>query len=305
MKRWLTAAAVAVLLLTALGYLGEHAWVAELASSLRVQWLVLAVVVGGLAAIGRAWLALGLAVATVAANVTVLAPFHRGGDPAPTDPRRLVVAHVNLQHRDLDDDGLRKVLRERRPDLVFVLEPEIGWAAGRTTFAGYRVVTDGSPKVSAVALARVAPRHAGRPLVDGLPGGALALETTFAGSPLWILAFHAQAPVTPHLLGKRDRSLRVGARLAASHSGQRLVLGDFNTTPWSYALERFADGSGLLDSTEGHGIQSSWPWFLGPFGVAIDQLFHSPDLVVVERETGPGLGSTHRSLWVTLAPAPD
>lgn len=297
---WFVVVAGAIAFLTALGFLAAHAWIAEIAASLRLQLAVAGVVAAVGCLLVRARLAVLLALVGVVVNVVVIAP-HLRGEPGPlTGPDRFVVAHVNLQHRTLDEAVLRTALRERKPDLLFILEPQIRWSVGRPSFAGYRVVTDGSPKVSALVLARVAPRRAGRPLVNGLPGGALAVETTFAGAPLWALVMHGQAPVTPHLLFKRDRSLRAAASLARRHDGPRIVLGDFNATPWSYALERFERESGLVSSAAAARLQPSWPWFLGPLGLAIDQHFHSRDLVVADRSLGPTFGSTHRSLWVEL-----
>lgn len=287
--------------LTALGFLASNLWVAELASSVRFQLTAVALVGMVVGALRGNPVATVLAFAAIIGNVVVVGPHLRGEAGVPSTTDRLRIGHVNLQERDLDEGALRVALRARMPDVFFVLEPPAGWAKTHRTFAGYRVVTDGSPKVSALALVRSDVR-AGRPRVDGLPGGALAVETMFAGVPTWILALHAHSPLTPRFLGKRDRALDAAARLAASRNGRRIVLGDFNAVPWSPVVARFVRESGLASSATASGLQASWPWFLWRLGVAIDQLFHSHDLVVAERSLGPSLGSTHRSLWIELAP---
>jgi endonuclease/exonuclease/phosphatase (EEP) superfamily protein YafD len=289
-----------VLSLSVLAWLGSRFWPAELASSLRPQLLGLAVVVLVIGLVVRSPVAAILATVAIAANVVVIGPLYRGGDSRATGSERLVVAHINLQRRALDQAELEQALRERKPDLVFLLDPPKDWVARQRTFAGYGVFGDGSPKVGAVVLARGAPVRVGRPLVDGLPGATLVVETTLASSTVWILGVHAQSPVTPHRLAKRDRTLRVVGRLAARHTGARIVLGDLNSTPWSSALNQLEDAAGLENSMDGRGLQASWPALLGPFGVPIDQFLSSKELVVLGRETGPTFGSTHRSLWVRV-----
>ena len=43
---------------------------------------------------------------------------------------------------------------------------------------------------------------------------------------------------------------------------------------------------------------------LGPLGIPIDHLLHSAELQIVDRRTGPDVGSDHRGLVVDIAPVP-
>jgi endonuclease/exonuclease/phosphatase (EEP) superfamily protein YafD len=285
------------------GWFGDRFWIAELASSVRVQLLVVAIAATVFSLAVRAPVGAFLAAVAVAVNVVVLSPLFGSVDTEPVGRERLVIAHVNLQRRALDENELRRALEERGPDLLFLLDPPKEWVRTHKAFAGYRIFGDGSPKVAAVVFAIDEPSRVGRPLVEGLPGAALVVERSFAGSPVWILGLHAQAPVTPHKLRKRDRTLRVAGLLAARHTGARIVLGDLNATPWSDALKHLERVAGLENSMEGRGVQASWPALFGPLGVPIDHFLSSGELVVIKRETGPTLGSTHRSVWVTVGRA--
>ncbi len=81
-----------------------------------------------------------------------------------------------------------------------------------------------------------------------------------------------------------------------------MVLGDLNAVPWSAALHDVEHDARLSSSSDGFGLQASWPASLGFFGVPIDQLLYSRDLTVTDRRTRAGFGpSSHRSVWVTLA----
>ncbi len=301
MRRLSLGLALVILVLSLAGWLGDRFWVGELSSSIRPQLLIAAILVGVVALVLRAGVGAVLIAIAIAANVFVLASLYGGTDTRPVGLDRLVIAHVNMQHRGLDQAELAQVLNERKPDLLFLLDPPREWVRKHRAFSGYGVFGDGSPKVAAVVLAVQRPSLVGRPFVEGLPGSALVVETTIENQPLWILGLHTQSPMTPHKLWKRNRTLRIAGLLAAQPAGARIVLGDLNATPWSDALKQLERVAGLKNSMEGRGVQSSWPALLGPFGVAIDQFLASDEIVVLKRQTGPTFGSTHRSVWVTVA----
>lgn len=80
-----------------------------------------------------------------------------------------------------------------------------------------------------------------------------------------------------------------------------LIIGDLNSTPWSPRFETLTRNGGLVNSQNGFGVQASWPSGIGFFGIPIDHALHGEELTTVERSLGPGYGSAHRSLYITVA----
>ena len=66
-----------------------------------------------------------------------------------------------------------------------------------------------------------------------------------------------------------------------------LVLGDLNATPWSSVLQSLEGSADLRNSAYGYGVQATWPSRAWRLGIPIDQLLHSRDLTVTDRNTGP------------------
>jgi endonuclease/exonuclease/phosphatase (EEP) superfamily protein YafD len=83
--------------------------------------------------------------------------------------------------------------------------------------------------------------------------------------------------------------------------GPVVVLGDLNTVPWSAALHGLERDAHLSSSSDGFGLQASWPSLAGFVGLPIDQLLTSRDLTATRRQTRGGFSSSHRSVWVELA----
>lgn len=115
--------------------------------------------------------------------------------------------------------------------------------------------------------------------------------------------------VTTHL----DWPMRARARLQEPDlntvfrhlpKARTLLLGDFNSTPWSQALWRLDRNLGLIRRDRAVATFPAEilgrPWPL-PF-LPIDHIYAGPGWATVKVERGPWLGSDHYPLIVTLAP---
>jgi len=131
----------------------------------------------------------------------------------------------------------------------------------------------------------------------------VAFEVLADGRRIDLLAVHPPSPTTADRADRRDRVLRAAGAWAAGRDAPAVVIGDFNATPWSHAVRAMRMRSGLHDSLTGRGLQPTWPSGGGPLMIPIDHAHHSDGLVVVERSTGPPLGSAHRPLLVEFARA--
>jgi endonuclease/exonuclease/phosphatase (EEP) superfamily protein YafD len=257
-----------------------------------------------LGVVARSGTTVAVALVAIVVNAAALVPVYAVGQAAPTPGERLRVAHINMQGRDGDLGALERTLRERRPDVLVVLEPSVQWRIELPDrrVGSYRVYSDvdstGVLVFAAVPLTRLR-----QPKAPGLPSTALVFDVHLAGEPVRILALHALSPLTPGRMSERDAALAAAGRWASSHAGPEVIMGDFNATPWSGAVGRLESAGHLRNSADGRGIQATWPALAGPFGLPIDELLYSPELTTTERDTGPTFGSTHRSLWVTVARA--
>lgn len=81
-----------------------------------------------------------------------------------------------------------------------------------------------------------------------------------------------------------------------------VVIGDFNTTPWSGRFRKFLKDSNLRNSLRGFGLQPTWHAALpSPLMIAIDHCLHSKSITTINRATGSNIGSDHLPLFVELA----
>ena len=127
------------------------------------------------------------------------------------------------------------------------------------------------------------------------------------GRPVQVFGIHPNTLQNPYEWANRNNALELSAQWVAQirrHNVEKsggtkdtaLVLGDWNTPPWSPYFHAFLSISGLKGAD---GVL--WPpvtrVLAAPFGVrigsSIDHVAVSPDVRVEGCETGPDLGSDH------------
>ena len=133
------------------------------------------------------------------------------------------------------------------------------------------------------------------------PGEAVAVEVTLGSERIVVLGVHPPSPTNGSRATHRDRILTDAGDWIASMDVPVLVVGDFNATPWSHSVGTLRLRGRLIDTLDGAGLQPTWPSGWGPAMIAIDNAFHTTDMVTVARSTGPALGSAHLPLLVTVA----
>jgi endonuclease/exonuclease/phosphatase (EEP) superfamily protein YafD len=301
----LTVVTVGLLLLSIVGFLGAQWWVFDLVANLRVHLTLLLTVVALPALITRRWWVSAAALAGATINLALVAPLLFGSpEPPPTTGEHLDVTFFNTKTR-ADEDAVIAHLASRDDDIVVLTATTPSWF-GRLeasplplhVVAGSRLV----PGLEIIVLTRdpeaeVTVHELSSEARDALVEVKIELD----GNPIHVLGTHPVSPLTPLRAQRRDLALEwIG--LWPEHRGAPVVVvGDLNASPWSAPFRTMLARSGLTDSLGRHGIQPSWPASLGPLGIPIDHVLHSPELTAVERELGPSFGSDHRMVHARIA----
>ena len=123
-----------------------------------------------------------------------------------------------------------------------------------------------------------------------------------AKGPFTVMGVHYTWPVPA---GPQQAQSRKVVKLASGFDRKSMILaGDFNSTPWSFTLKRQDKALGLRRWTR---AMASWP--AGKFSrvmaapapfLPIDHVYAGEQWRAVNVERGPGLGSDHRPIVVTL-----
>lgn len=238
---------------------------------------------------------------TLIARVEVLpalAPFD--------EPRCISVLSSNVLMSNRDVDSLARMIRERDPDIVLLLETNTWWEEQM------HWLRDTHPHGMDCALDNRYGMHlySRLPLHDpcceflvqeGVPSMHAEVELR-SGHRIRLRCLHP-APPTPTenaTSRERDGELLVVARAIAEDHCSVIATGDFNDVAWSPTTGVFRRVSRLLDPRIGRGQFNTFPAHFPLLRFPLDHVFHSNDFTLVGLEVLPRYGSDHLPIWYKL-----
>ncbi len=275
----------------------------ELFSHFRLQYLAVAT----LLTIAFLWLRwagyVALGVATVALNAWYVVPWYLPVERPPAADTDLRVLHANVLVSNQDSSRFLDLVAERSPDVIVIQELPGAWS---TTLQGlkadypHQVVEERADPFGIALLSRYPVRssaiNAAAPL--NLPE---IVATIGAPDGDWqVLSAHPMTPVSAAGFANRNLQLHGLGELASRSPLPLVIVGDLNTSMWGHHYRKFVDAAHLRNAREGFGVRPTWPIFLPVGLIPIDHVLVSGDVAVTTFETGPGIGSDHLPVFVTL-----
>jgi endonuclease/exonuclease/phosphatase (EEP) superfamily protein YafD len=294
LSRPLAFATGVVCLASLLACAGRWSWACELLVNFRTQFALLLALASALAILLRCWGIAGVAILGAALNAwQISGAYLDPATPRAADERtvRLVEFNVNVGNRDLA--GIARYLESLDPDVVVLEE-----------------MTTPSTEALTPLLPRLTHRHAAIeedvrgvvvfsrwPLLEprwlsheGQLFGVRA-EVDLGDRRLRLFGVHLNWPVMPRPARGRNAQLQVLGRELSECRGACVVVGDFNTTPWSSHYRDLLNTSGFRDCTAGLGLKPTWPSALPALlRIRIDHCLASAGVSVAGVADRPGRG---------------
>lgn len=299
----LQAGAAVAMVCTLVAFLGRFHWIVDLTVHFRTQY-----------ALGCLGLSLFLfafrhpkwATATAVAafvNFIVISPLfvHPHKEDEPYSGYSLLLSNVNT--RLGKPERVLEATKKEHPDLIVLLEVDAKWLQILSPLEEDYPYSKQVPMPNNFGLAVYSRFPLDNievfSLIDQrVPSIQVSVQLP-ESDPLTLIATHPVPPMTAQSQQHRNRHLLALADRIPSE-GPVLLAGDLNTTPWSPVFRDLVQRSGLQDSTKGYGIQATWPKPNLLFGIPIDHVLYSEELVVLDRRIGPDVGSDHATLMVHI-----
>lgn len=281
----------------------------ELFSHFQVQYcLLLWMVWGGLCLLRRKGLSLiGLflcAVLTVPLLSWYAPPAFLGAPPRAD--LRVFVANLNVQNHRYADVVAQ--IQAEQPDVVVVMEVDENWVQQLNTLGDRFPYSFGQPNpynLGLMVYSRYPLQNSAIQEFGTAKNVSVVADLILQGQTVSLVATHPLPPARRSYFHARNRQLDRVAQYVKTLTTPAIVVGDFNTTPWSPYYKRFQRQAQLRDARRGFGILPTWtptgygrvPRGLAPlFALPIDHCLLSPSLKVTNLRIGADTGSDHRPL---------
>lgn len=274
-------------------------WVSDLTLHFPAQAAIWGLLTALLAACGgRKHLACG-SLLIVTWHLAFIAPLYWGrhtvSQPATSQPFKVMAFNI-YAHNDRYAD-VAALLKRERPDVLCIEELTTAWDREIRHHFPYRfaIPNDGSFGGGI---------YSQHPLTDPvtipLSAGNISVQATvnLPSGPVRVVVVHAFPAVSALATELRNEQIQSLIAHLQSLEGPVIVLGDFNSSVWSWPLSSLTRQTGLFDSSRGFGLQTTWPAHNLCLRVPIDHVFVSSELEVVNRCIGPFSGSDHAPVIV-------
>jgi endonuclease/exonuclease/phosphatase (EEP) superfamily protein YafD len=252
----------------------------------------------------RWWALAGAGLVTVLVHLWLLWPYAiapAGPSPAP-GARSVRVASFNVHTDNRRFDEVLAALRALDADVVALLEVDGRWTQQlRALEATYphsirriRLDNFGICLLSKWPLRRAEAWYQGE-----IP--ALDATLDIAGRDLRLLALHPPPPLAEASRRERDAILARAAALVGKHADPAaVVVGDFNTTPFTAAFRDLCTRGSLRDAAWGHGYGATWMDHLGLLAMKLDYICVGPAIAVADFTVHGRFGSDHNLISADL-----
>ena len=299
-----SAAGLVVILSSALGFLGPFWWFFDLFSHFRVQYaLSLLLLFPVLASTGR-WTWAGVLLAFAVLNIGTVAPFYAGVSSAQASPPGYRALLLNVSAQNDHHAAVRDLITRLDPDLVALVETTRAWLDALEPLHDTYPYRVSQPREghNGIALFSRFPLSDQEVIAIARPDNpTIKAQVRLRDRALTVIATHPLSPIGAGQSRTRNRQLAALPRLSGHGATPVLLLGDLNVSPWSSHFRRLLRDSGLRDSSAGRGLYPTWPVHLPMFLIPIDHILHSTDLMILDKRTGPSVGSDHYPVLVDFA----
>lgn len=217
--------------------------------------------------------------------------------------RQLSLLNANVLLTNRDYGKLLRMVEQRAPDVLLLLEPGEEWAKAveplRARFP-YRLSEPLENTYGLILLSRLPMEgRIGHLLQPGIPSADVGL-TLPGGERVALHAVHPEPPLPGDDSGERDAELVMVGRRVRDEGRAAIVMGDLNDVGWSRTSRLFRKVAGMADPRVGRGFyptyNANYPLLRWP----LDHLFVSPHFDLMQIDLLPDIGSDHLPIFFRL-----
>ena len=217
--------------------------------------------------------------------------------------RQVSLLNANVLLTNSRYDRLLRLVEQRQPDVLLLLEVDKGWEQALRSLAGrypYKLAEPVPNTYGMILLSRLPMEGSIRHLLQaGVPSAHVRLRLRDGQ----IVSFHGLHPEPPWPgddSGERDAELVKVGREVRDDGRAAIVMGDLNDVAWSRTSRLFKTVAGMNDPRVGRGFyptfNANYPLLRWP----LDHLFISPHFELIQIDVLPDIGSDHFPIYFRL-----
>jgi len=290
---------------TILGFLGGLWWLLDLFVHFRVQYFLGLTAAGLILLVPRRYVESAIFGVCAVVNACVVAPLYFAGAPQPaavSPPYRAMLVNVNTEFGK--PEKVARVIEEYDPDVLVLEEVTEAWLLKLEAALKRYAFSKAMPRTDNFGIAVYSKLPFLRSEIRRLGDADVPLVIAEVGSPrgpFTVVAAHFLPPAGGEYTRWRNDQLAQLPAMVKEARSPVLLLGDLNATPWCSEFKSLLAESGMRDSSQGRGVQATWPAWNPLLLIPIDHCLHAAGIWIAKKEIGPNVGSDHYPVVVAFA----
>lgn len=290
-----------VALATLAGLTGYRNWFCDLLNNFRVQYVLILLTISSISLIVWRPKLFAISMILLIVNGWPVINYFIGPASDIVDGEKLTVMTFNVKSANTNYQRAIDWILENDPDIVAILEVNDEWARHLETLKSEYPHHRVEPRANNFGMAlfsrlNLASIETFPP--ENQPSIKATVETD--SGEFELVATHPIPPMNSTRFQKRNELL-VEMAGQLDQSQPRILIGDFNMTPWSPWFQVICREGQIRDASKGFGVKNTWqvyPTILG--GLKIDHVLLSEHFKCTQFEVSPFLGSDHRAVMCEL-----
>lgn len=296
-KKIVITAALALFIPQVLALFAEQNWFFELFVHYIAYYTVIAAILILICARKRLWKTATLLTLIIAINLPQFVPYYQTQTQIPAYGEEIKIFSANFFYLNEDFATIKEVIAEEDPDIVAILEANIPWLDEKDEYKEtypYTFITDKFGPFGIVVMSKFPAEFK---QINWR--GENAVEAVIDGR-YKVIAAHAQAPVMKSWAA--DRNYYFG-QLADEVNRSELpviVMGDFNSAPWSPYFKQLIEKTSLKEARKGYGLVPTWNANKPIFWIPIDHILTTDDIEILDFHRGAYTAADHYPVVASL-----
>ena len=303
---WIKFGGCVILALSLFGFLAQQTFLAELVTHFKLQYFILSFI-GTIAFIlAKNWKWLALALLCLIMNGIHVVPWYIPHNAITSAQHKtLKILHTNVLTQNRNHQKLIHQIKTEQPDIIFLQEVNRRWIKSlqelQTSYPHQfnRPTEMGSDGIA--VWSQIPFEHVEELKFGNKQFPSLYIKIQHQNQILSIASTHPLTPMGPDNLKVRNLQMQNMAEYLSNAPEPKMLIGDFNMTPWTPYYTQLIQTTGLRNARKGFGILPSWPVQIPFMKIPIDHCLVSSKIHIKDIRTLESIGSDHLPLLVELS----
>lgn len=291
-----------ILLVSILPNIISSYWLLDIFSNFKLQYLVISIGLFLLVLISfkKKLSAIILIIIAIIWNSYFIVPYFLESDNLP-HKKEIKITSVNLLSSNSRENLVINYITKVDPDILILMELTPKWEEKLNNIFKKYEYQKIVPRLDNFGIAVLSKykmdSHIDYFDLNNKPSIVSNLE--LENQILSVVATHPIPPINQTTFENRNKQLTNIIRDRNKFSDNLIIAGDFNTSSFSNHFEKLVEGD-LVDSRIGFGLLPTWPADYEILQTTLDHFLVSKNLKVIDRKTGPNIGSDHLPINIII-----